>query len=118
MQFTLPKSERHPLVQITVKAPGHREVMMFDDTHTTVSVPLPDGVSEGSVSVVAEFCDQFSSVDRWAEKITLKEAEKQSPRQPGREPEPETRMEPETITQPVESARVTDWAGLIATSSE
>jgi hypothetical protein len=118
MQFTLPKSERHPLVQVTVKAPGHREVMMFDETHTTVNVPLPDGVREGSVSVVAEFCDQFSQVDRWAETITLKEAEKQSPRQSMREPEHETRMEYATITQPVESVAATDWAGLVAASSE
>lgn len=109
MQFTLPKSERHPLVQVTVKAPGHREVMMFDDTHTTVNVSLPDGVNEGSVSVLAEFCDQFSQVDRWAEKITLKEAEK-APRR-------ESRKEPETITEPVESAAATDWAALIDDSS-
>ena len=110
MQFRLPKSERHPLVQVTVKAPGHREIMMFDDTHTTVNISLPDGISEGSVSVVAEFCDQFSHVDRWAEKITLKEA-LTAPRR-------ETRKAPETITEPVESAAATDWAALIDASSE
>jgi hypothetical protein len=110
MQFPLPKSERHPLVQVTVKAPGHREVMMFDDTHTTVNVSLPDGVSEGSASVLAEFCDQFSQVDRWAEKITLKEAKK-APRR-------ESWKEPETIAEPVKSAAATDWAALIDDSSE
>jgi hypothetical protein len=110
MQFTLPKSEHHPLVQVTVKAPGHRAVMMFDDTHSTVNVSVPDGVCEGSVSVLAEFCDQFSQVDRWAEKVTLKETEK-APRR-------ESRKEPETITEPVESAAATDWAALIDDSGE
>lgn len=118
MQITLPKSERHPLVQITVTGPGHREVMMFDDTHSTVTITLPDGVSEGSVSILAEFCDQFSQVDRWAEKVTLKEAEKEPRREPRRESRRESRKEPETIIEPVESPAATDWAALIDVSSE
>lgn len=97
MQITLPKSERHPLVQITVSAPGHRDVMMFDESHSTVEIKLPDGVREEQVSILAEFCDQFNQVDRWAEKHTLKEAEKVQSR---RETQREARKEPETITAP------------------
>ena len=75
MQVKLPKSDRHPLVQLTVTAPGHRHTLMFDDTHSTATIALPEGVSEDDVTVLAEFCDQFSKVDQWAEKITLKHPE-------------------------------------------
>ena len=71
--------------------------MMFDESHSTVEIKLPDGVREEQVSILAEFCDQFNQVDRWAEKHTLKEAEKVQSR---RETQREARKEPETITAP------------------
>lgn len=57
MRIDLPKSDRHPLLRLTIETPQDSWQTLLDDSHRTADILLPDGVSEDEAHVVGEFCD-------------------------------------------------------------
>jgi hypothetical protein len=55
--LTLPNSDRHPQVQITVSHAHWESKTTLDDSHKQLEIKLPEGCHIDDVEIVAHFCN-------------------------------------------------------------
>ena len=72
LKVNLPSSQTHPLVRVTVKTPKGETTTTLDDTHSTLEIKVPKGVSKDQIEVTAQLCDARGEPDKRMEPIVLK----------------------------------------------
>jgi len=72
LTVTLPSSQTHPLVRVTVKTPKGETTTTLDDSHSTLEVAIPRGIREDRIEVTAQLCDTRGEPDKRMEPIVLK----------------------------------------------
>ena len=74
LKVTLPSSQTHPLVRVTVKNPNGETTTTLDDSHSTLEVAIPKGIREDQIEVTAQLCDACGEPDQRMEPVVLKAA--------------------------------------------
>ena len=97
MKVNLPASQTHPLVRVTVKTPKGETTTTLDDTHSTLEIKVPKGVSKDQIEVTAQLCDARGEPDKRMEPIVLKAVSETSAKSAERPP-----AKPKPAEKPVE----------------
>jgi len=86
LKVTLPSSQTHPLVRVTVKTPKGETTTTLDDSHSTLEVAVPKGIREEQIEVSAQLCDAHGVPDKRMEPIVLKTVSETSAKSAERTP--------------------------------
>jgi hypothetical protein len=95
MKLSLPKSDQHGAVRVSVKSPkGLISESTFDSSHDWFEYEAPKGVSEDELEVISEFLNNAGQPD--GSPCVLKSAvvRKAPAPAPKVEPKPEPKVEP------------------------
>ena len=101
MKVNLPSSQTHPLVRVTVKTPKGETTTTLDDSHSTLAIKVPKGVSKDQIEVTAQLCDARGEPDKRMEPIVLK-AVSETPAKPAERPPAKPKPADKPIEKPVE----------------
>ena len=84
LKVTLPSSQIHPLVRVTVKNPKGETTTTLDDSHSILEVAIPKGIREDQIEVTAQLCDACGKPDERMEPVVLKTASKTPAKKPAK----------------------------------
>ena len=101
MKVNLPSSQTHPLVRVTVKTPKGETTTTLDDSHSTLEIKVPKGVSKDQIEVTAQLCDARGEPDKRMEPIVLK-AVSETPAKPAERPPAKPKPADKPAEKPVE----------------
>ena len=101
MKVNLPSSQTHPLVRVTVKTPKGETTTTLDDSHSTLEIKVPKGVSKDQIEVTAQLCDARGEPDKRMEPIVLK-AVSETPAKPAERPPAKPKPADKPVEKPVE----------------
>jgi hypothetical protein len=97
MKLPVPQSDLHSQVLMTFRADKWEMTTTLDDSHKTVEVTLPKGISEDEVEVVAQFLNKLAQPDTSMLPVCVKQKSVKAKKP---DPKPETKPEPKLDDKP------------------